>query len=202
VAGFYTARSRPIPPLKWQTFAALCIKRTIPDPTPKCLNPLVFPMLDKSIDAALMELRTRIVRGGLEGREHVEALLIARGVPLRRVSRQLVAIRLPRNHLRLMILAALRDGPMTGPAIAAIVIERTPQIAPEHAYFRAYSAVTRMRYAGLVEKDGKVWQVVKALLFVFALWQLFVFEASVYEGCYSSDRTGTQEKTGHRHSTS
>ena len=114
-------------------------------------------MLDKSIDAALVELRRQIVRGGLEGQEHVEALLIARGVALRPVTRQLVAVRLPRNYLRWMILAALRDGPMTGPAIAAMVMERTPQIAPEQAYFRAYSAVTRLRYAGLVVREGKWW---------------------------------------------
>ena len=95
------------------------------------------------------------MRGGLEGRNHVEALLIARGVALRPVTRQLTAHRLPRNYLRRMILAALKGGPMTGPEIAAIVIERTPQIAPEQAYFRAYSAVTRLRYAGLVVRDGK-----------------------------------------------
>ena len=115
-------------------------------------------MLDKSIDAALVELRRQIGRGGLEGQEHVEALMIARGVALRPLSRQLVAVRLPRNYLRRMILAALKGGPMTGPAIAAMVIERTPQIAPDQAYFRAYSAVTRLRYAGLVVKDRKMWR--------------------------------------------
>ena len=118
-------------------------------------------MLDKSIDAALVELRRQIVRGGLGGHEHVEALLIARGVPLRPMSRQLVAVRLPRNYLRRMILAALRAGPMTGPAIAARVMERTPQIAPEQAYYRAYSAVTRLCYAGLVVRDGKVWRLAR-----------------------------------------
>ena len=117
-------------------------------------------MLDKSIDAALVELRRQIVRGGLEGQEHVEALMIARGVVLRPVTRQLVAVRLPRNYLRRMILAALKGGPMTGPAIAAMVVERTPQIAPDQAYFRAYSAVTRLKYAGLVERDGKGWIIV------------------------------------------
>ena len=115
-------------------------------------------MLDKSIDAALLELRPRVLRGGLEGREHVEALLLSRGIPLRPVSRQLTAHRLSRNHLRRMIPAALRGGPVTGPAIAAMVIERTPQIAPDQAYFRAYSAMTRLRYAGLVGRDGKGWR--------------------------------------------
>ena len=115
-------------------------------------------MLDTSIDAALVELRRQIVQGGLEGQEHVEALMIARGIALRPVTRQLVAVRLPRNYLRRMILAALKEGPMTGPTIAAMVMERTPQIAPDHAYFRAYSAVTRLRYAGMVVKDGKVWR--------------------------------------------
>ena len=115
-------------------------------------------MLDKSIDAALVELRRQIVRGGLEGKEHVEALLIARGVALRPMSRQLVAVRLPRNYLRRMILAALKGGPMTGPAIAAMVTAKSPQIAPGQAYFRAYSAVTRLRYAGLVVRDGKAWR--------------------------------------------
>ena len=115
-------------------------------------------MLDKSIDAALLELRPRVLRGGLEGREHVEALLLSRGVPLRPASRQLTAHRLPGNHLRRMIPAALRGGPVTGPAIAAMVIERTPQIAPDQAYFRAYSAMTRLRYAGLVGRDGKGWR--------------------------------------------
>ena len=114
--------------------------------------------MDKSIDAALLELRPRLLRGGLEGREHVEALLLSRGIPLRPVSRQLTAHRLSRNHLRRMILVALRGGPMTGPAIAAMVIGRKPQIAPDQAYFRAYSAVTRLRYAGLVGRDGKGWR--------------------------------------------
>ena len=117
-------------------------------------------MLDKSIDAALEELRRQIVRGGLEGQEHVEALMIARGIAMRPMSRQLVAVRLPRNYLRRMILAALRGGPMTGPAIAAMVTERTPQIAPDQVYFRAYSALTRLRYAGLVVRDGKGWRLV------------------------------------------
>ena len=93
--------------------------------------------MDKSIDAALLELRPRLLRGGLEGREHVEALLLSRGIAVRPVSRQLTAHRPSRNHLRQMILAALRGGPVTGPAIAAMVVERTPQIAPEQAYFRA-----------------------------------------------------------------
>lgn len=115
-------------------------------------------MLDKTIDAALVELRAQIVRGGLAGQDQVEALLVARGVSLRPMSRQLTAHRLPRNYLRRMILGALRGGPMTGPAIAALVAGRTPQITPDEAYSRAYSAVTRLRYAGLVVRDGRTWR--------------------------------------------
>ena len=115
-------------------------------------------MLDKTIDAALVELRAQIARGGLAGQEHAEALLVARGVPLRPLSRQLTAHRLPRNYLSRMILGALRGGPMTGPAIAVMVAARTPPITPDEAYSRAYSAVTRLRYAGLVVRDGRVWR--------------------------------------------
>ena len=49
---------------------------------------------------------------------------------------------------------------MTGPAIAAMVTERTPQIVPGKASFRAYSAVTRLRYVGVLVRDGKGWRLV------------------------------------------
>ena len=37
-------------------------------------------MLDKTIDSALLKLRRQIIRGGLDGLDHFNALLVQRGI--------------------------------------------------------------------------------------------------------------------------
>ena len=68
-------------------------------------------MQDKTIDSALLALRKHIIRGDLDGLEHVEALLTARGVAMPRV----MAAKRPdvarRGYMRLCITAAIKDGP-------------------------------------------------------------------------------------------
>ena len=114
-------------------------------------------MQDKSINNALLELRAQIIRGGLEGREHVEALLLARGVNLQ-PARKPCRPRHGRNYARLLILEALRSGPMHGRAIAGYAVARVPEV-PQDALRRLVSSgLWKMGHDGSVVRDGGVWR--------------------------------------------
>lgn len=114
-------------------------------------------MLDKSIDGALLALRKQTIRGGGVGLEHVEALLALRGVPMPQV-------RAPRRPdvarcrlMRLLVLAALRDGPKRVREIAATVAVRRPELPAQAAYTRTGQALARLKRAGLVTREGRLW---------------------------------------------
>lgn len=114
-------------------------------------------MLDKSIDGALLALRKQITREGQDGLEHVEALLRMRGVDMPRVmpaKRQDVA---KRGHMRLLVLEALRGGPKPLKGIAAHVSARRPEIGYSLAYTRCGQCLAKLRNAGLVMREGRVW---------------------------------------------
>lgn len=113
-------------------------------------------MLDKTITAALLALRTQIIRDGLDGLPHVEALLIARGVDLPRVAQK---IRQRKDTSRLA-LQALGDGPKRPVEIAARMAELS-DLTPQDAWRRVYQALHNLRRRGFVEKDGALWRAVR-----------------------------------------
>lgn len=114
-------------------------------------------MQDKSIDGALLALRKQIIRGDLEGLEHVEALLGIRGVPMPRV----MPVKRPdaarRGHMRWIVLDAIRSGCSSYRAIVGYVSERRPDIAYKAAYSRTGQTLWKLRMAGLVRREGRVW---------------------------------------------
>ena len=113
-------------------------------------------MLDKTITAALLALRTQIIRDGLDGLPHVEALLIARGVDLsaHRVHQK---IRQRKDTSRLT-LQALRDGPLRPVEVANRMAELS-DLTSSDAWRRVYQALHNLRRKGFVEKDGALWRV-------------------------------------------
>ena len=114
-------------------------------------------MQDKTINNALLQLRAQIIRGGLEGREHVEALLLVRGVGLQ-PARKPYRPRHGRNYARLLILEALRSGPMHGRAIAAYAVARVPEVPKEALRRLVSSALWKMGDAGTLVRDGGLWR--------------------------------------------
>lgn len=60
--------------------------------------------------------------------------------------------------MRWIIRAALRDGPKTLPQLAAYVAGKRPDVPPERAYKRVSVVLTKMKAAGLVRREGRVWK--------------------------------------------
>lgn len=112
-------------------------------------------MLDKSITSALLALRAQITREGLEGLEHVNALLVARGVDpaAHRVPRKFAQ----RRDTSRIALEALRDGPKRGYEVARYAARVTGDEYPDQ-WRRMYQALHNLRRRGLVVKDGRVWR--------------------------------------------
>ena len=116
-------------------------------------------MLDKTITSALLNLRSQIIRGKLDGLEHVNALLVARGVDpaahIVRAKRKGDAAR--RGIMRMMVLDAMRDGPRRYRDISAIVSMRRPDIGPVAARQRTAQVLVKLQIAGLVTREGRLW---------------------------------------------
>lgn len=108
-------------------------------------------MLDKTITNALLQLRVQIIRGNLDGLDHVEALLLARGAGLPRVARPHASNSLPRRAMGLLLVEALWDGPKGGVALACYVAEHQPSIS----YREAQARVTRIVANGFAVKGEK-----------------------------------------------
>lgn len=111
-------------------------------------------MLDKSITSALLALRAQIIRDGLEGLEHVNALLLARGVDpaAHHVPRKFAQ----RRDTSRLALEALRTGPKRGEDVSRYASSVT-DMTYEQARGRMYQALHGLRRRGLVAKDGRVW---------------------------------------------
>ena len=114
-------------------------------------------MQDRSIDGALLALRKNIIRGGLEGLPHVEALLGLRGVPMPRV----MPVKLPdaarRGLMRLIVMDALRGGPMTLADLSRHVVTKRPELTYKAAYQRTSQVLTKLKLDGIVGRDGRMW---------------------------------------------
>jgi hypothetical protein len=115
------------------------------------------PIKDETVISTLHYLRSVIVREGQDGLEHVDALLRLRGVdpdslpmPAKRPKH------FARGKLRIAVMEALRDGPMTGADIARRVQGNGLDYAL--AYKRVYQCLNHMQGAGLVRSDGGKWR--------------------------------------------
>ena len=114
-------------------------------------------MLDKTIDSALCQLRATIIREGQDGLSHVEALLSMRGVVLPHVPRKIPDDSCACGELKLIVLAAIRDGPKTTGEIIAWFMAVKPHVPRALAMQRAYRAIYRMRDGGVVRCEGRLW---------------------------------------------
>lgn len=116
-------------------------------------------MLDKTITNALIEIRKQIIRNHLDGLEHVNTLLSLRGVDLSAL--QVRAKRKPdysrKGIMRLMVTDALRAGPMRHRDLSVLIAARRPEITPQDAYRRTGKALDKMKLAGLVKHEGRMW---------------------------------------------
>jgi hypothetical protein len=118
-------------------------------------------MLPKSIDAALLALRAEIVRDGLSGLDHVEALLALRQVPLVHVPRRKPLDSCGQREAKMIMVDALRGGPRTVAQLREAFAAARPDVAPDRVMIRVFQAVYRMRGKGLIVKDGEVWRLMQ-----------------------------------------
>lgn len=113
---------------------------------------------ETTIRNALLYIRAECLRDGAPGIEHVDALLRQRGHDPEAFS---FAKRTPKafrkGELQRMVLAALRDGPRTGPEIVRAIDSPLDYRA---TYKRVYGALDRLRRRGVVHRFGNIWAVV------------------------------------------
>ena len=109
-----------------------------------------------SINAALHNLRSLIVRDGQDGLEHVDALLRLRGVdPDSLWIPQKRPHHFAHGKLRVAVLEVLRGGPARGSEIARRVQGNTLTYA--RAYRLVYQCLSHMKDKGLVRREGRLW---------------------------------------------
>ena len=114
-------------------------------------------MLDKTITSALCRLRVKIIRDGLEGLPHVEALLTLRGVRLTKVPRKTPHDRQQQRGISLMVRTALQSGPQTTCGIGDTIMAARPGLGRMSVMVRVYRAIYKLRDKGLVRREGRLW---------------------------------------------
>ena len=116
-------------------------------------------MLDKTITSALLQLRAKIIREGLDGLPNVDALLISRGVDpqAQHVTKPRPANMLARRAMFQAITDCLQDGPKRGRDVAAYIAAREPSITYAQAMRRVYQGLYRLKAHGVARKDGGEW---------------------------------------------
>ncbi len=113
-------------------------------------------MQDRTINAALLLLRARIIRGDGAGREHVEALLSLRGVPLPRVWPGPRSDAASKGTMQRMLLAALKDGPKTRGELVALVAAQRPGLEWVNLGDRTDKALVHLRLGGLAVREERM----------------------------------------------
>ncbi|WP_439122004.1 helix-turn-helix domain-containing protein [Marivita sp.] len=104
---------------------------------------------DEGINVALYHLRAQIVREGLDGLEHVDALLKLRGVdPESLHIPEKRHWRYRRGEFRIAVIEALREGPKTAPQIAREL---------DHNHACVCRCLRTLEGRGVVQRDGRVW---------------------------------------------
>ncbi len=115
---------------------------------------------EETVTRTLHYMRAQIIREGLDGLEHVEALLGLRGENSQHVPKPQPKNRFKASRLKWIVMDALREGPKRGRDVAGYVAERAPQLTSEDAYKRTYMCLSRMKRAGTVGRDGMVWKLI------------------------------------------
>ncbi len=118
------------------------------------------PWKDESLVSALHFLRCRIIRDGLNGQEHTDALLRQLDVDpetLPLPQKRPKAFR--KGERRRAVLDALRDGPKTGAEVTRFVMEQSPGLTYPQVYKRVYACLNALKVKGVVRRDGRVWRV-------------------------------------------
>lgn len=114
-------------------------------------------MQDKTIDNALLALRKQIIRGDLDGLDHVEALLTARGVRLPRVLRPWRANQARAHEVRLIVLKALQRRPMRLAELAQIIADKRGETYGQPLRNRTAQCLYKMKLAGMVVRERRLW---------------------------------------------
>ena len=120
-------------------------------------------MLDKTITSALLQLRLKIIREGLDGLPHVDALLIVRGVDpqSQHVTKPRPVNMLARRAMFQAITDCLQDGPKRGRDVAAYIAVHEPGITYAQAVRRVYQGLYRLRVHRVAVKDGAGWRLAR-----------------------------------------
>ena len=109
-------------------------------------------MQDKSINNALLALHKV---GGEQG-ELAGRILTLRGVtPVQK--RYRISTAFKRGELRVVVLEALRDGPLRTREVAAHVQRYKPDWALADTQVRVFDALRRMAKTGMIRREGKLW---------------------------------------------
>jgi hypothetical protein len=114
-------------------------------------------MLDKTIDCALIALRKQIIRRNGDGLAHVEALLAMRDLPMPAVLPPKRPDAARKGLMRLMLPDGIRKGHRTQRDLAAHVHSQRPELTAKAAYERTTQALQKLKAAGLVRREGRVW---------------------------------------------
>ncbi|MCB1467614.1 MAG: hypothetical protein KDK08_10835 [Rhizobiaceae bacterium] len=117
-------------------------------------------MQDRTIDNALLALRKQIIRGNLDGLEHVEVLLVLRGIALPRVLPPWRENKARGHEIRQIILRALDGGPMALPEIAQAIAAARVEVYDKRLYQRTAQCLYKMKLAGMVRREGRAWGLV------------------------------------------
>jgi hypothetical protein len=59
--------------------------------------------------------------------------------------------------MRLMVKEALWAGPMRHRDLSVLIAARRPEITPQDAYRRTGKALDKMKLAGMVKREGRLW---------------------------------------------
>ena len=118
-------------------------------------------MQDRTINSALLNLRRDIIRGDGVGLDHVEALLVQRGIHMPMV-RPKWGPRAGKGIMARMALDALADGPLTARQVTEYIAEQRPELGYDQAHRLTATALTKLKWRGLVGKEdrlGGLWRV-------------------------------------------
>lgn len=120
---------------------------------------------DKSINISLYYLRAQIIREGLDGLAHVDALLKQRGcdpAALRVPPKRVIAFR--HGEFRRAVLDALRERPRAVQEIADMFANRLGHVGNANRCTRVSACLRRLEGHGLVRREGRVWGLAESIL--------------------------------------
>ena len=100
-------------------------------------------MLDKTIDSALQQLHRQALNGA-GGMDHVLALMVLRGLETVGKRPSPVGGGLRRKETKAIVMQALRDGVTDTGAMAAILMQKRPDLSAKQARQRVYMVRRRL----------------------------------------------------------